>query len=288
VRRLGLALLLALLPHLAMADAPAEPRYSRIAAIDWGLAETLLGIGFTPIAVGGLENYRRWVGEPVMPDSVQDLGLRTEPNLELLTQLKPDLILITPQFEAARPWLEKIAPVKSLAIYRPDSNPLLTAAEVTRELGRLTGHEAEAERLISELDQHIAAVRAQLSGRTLPPFYLVSFIDDRHVRVFGDSSLFHSVLVRVGLRNAWTGEDNYWGFNQAGIEQLTETPDAALIYFAPMPLNAERTLARSMLWQNMPFVRAQRVYAFPPAWQFGGLMSAEHFLRLLQEALPHD
>ncbi|MGB7386471.1 MAG: ABC transporter substrate-binding protein, partial [Pseudomonas neustonica] len=248
----------------------------------------LLGIGVTPIAVGGLENYRRWVGEPVMPDSVQDLGLRTEPNLELLTQLKPDLILITPQFEAARPWLEKIAPVKSLAIYRPDSNPLITAAEVTRELGRLTAHEAEAERLISELDQHIAAVRAQLSGRELPPFYLVSFIDDRHVRVFGDSSLFHSVLARVGLRNAWTGEDNYWGFNQAGIEQLTETPDAALIYFAPMPLNAERTLARSMLWQNMPFVRAQRVYAFPPAWQFGGLMSAEHFLRLLQEALPHD
>ena len=47
----------------------------------------------------------------------------------------PDLILITPQFEAARPWLEKIAPVKSMAIYRPDSNPLLTAAEVTAAAG---------------------------------------------------------------------------------------------------------------------------------------------------------
>lgn len=287
--RLAARLLVALLLCLPLALQAAEQGpYQRIATLDWGLAETLIGIGVTPVGVADLPNYQRWVGEPAMPASVHDLGLRTEPNLELLTQLKPDLILITPQFEAARPWLERIAPVKSLAIYRPDSDPLQTAEQVARELGALSGHEAGAERLIHDFEQQVAQLRQTLAGRALPPFFLVSFIDARHVRVYGNSSLFSAVLKRLGQRNAWQGGDNFWGFTQTGLEQLAEVPEAALIHFAPAPLNVERQLQHSVLWQHMPFVEQQRVYAFAPAWQFGGLMAAQHFMRLLQEALVDE
>jgi len=48
---------LALLAGLAQADT----RQPRIAVIDWGLTETLLGLGVTPIAVAQTEGYRRWV-----------------------------------------------------------------------------------------------------------------------------------------------------------------------------------------------------------------------------------
>ncbi|MEH6491854.1 Fe(3+)-hydroxamate ABC transporter substrate-binding protein FhuD [Halopseudomonas sp.] len=289
MRQLLLRLLAALLLWLPLALQAAEQGpYRRIVTLDWGLAETLIGIGVTPIGVADLPNYRRWVGEPTMPASVQDLGLRTEPNLELLTQLKPDLILITPQFEAARPWLERIAPVKSLAIYRPDSDPLHTAQQVARELGELSGHQAGAEQLIRDFEQQLAQLREKLANRDLPPFYLVSLIDARHVRVYGSSSLFSSVLRRLGQRNAWQGGDNFWGFSQTGVEQLAEVPEAALIHFAPAPLGALQALQQSVLWQHLPFVEQQRVYAFAPAWQFGGLMAAQHFMRLLEEALLHD
>jgi ABC-type Fe3+-hydroxamate transport system substrate-binding protein len=234
----------------------------RIAVIDWGLAETLLGIGVTPLAVADLDNYWRWVSEPVMPDSVHDLGLRNEPNLELLAQLDPALILITPQFEGLRDKLEQIAPVKSLSIYRPESAAL-----------------------IAELDAQQAALRQRLGHQPQPPLLLVSFIDDRHVRVSGGSSLFSAVLERLGLTNAWAGTDNYWGYAQVGLEQLASQPDATLIKLLPMPLDAERALQRSVLWQAMPFVRAGRVHAFAPTWQYGGLLSAQRFARLLEEAL---
>lgn len=257
----------------------------RIAVIDWGLAETLLGIGVTPLAVADLDNYRRWVSEPVMPGPVHDLGLRTEPNLELLAQLDPALILITPQFEGLRDKLEQIAPVKSLSIYRPQSDPFDNAVDVTRELAALTGHQAEAEALIAELDAQQAALRQRLGHQPQPPLLLVSFIDDRHVRVSGGSSLFSAVLERLGLTNAWAGTDNYWGYAQVGLEQLASQPDATLIKLLPMPLDAERALQRSVLWQAMPFVRAGRVHAFAPTWQYGGLLSAQRFARLLEEAL---
>lgn len=261
--------------------APAQ----RIAVLDWGLAETLLGLGVTPLAVAELDNYRRWVAVPEMPGSVHDIGLRAEPNLELLAQLNPDLILITPQFEGARTKLARIAPVVSLAIYQPDGDAYANAQSVTRELGRLTGQQAEAEALIASVDAQLLRLRERLEGRSIPPLFIAAFIDDRHVRVFGRQSLFDAVLQRVGLANAWAGADNFWGFAQAGIEQLAEPAEAGLIRLPPLPLNAERRLASSVLWANLPFVRAGRVYDFPPTWQFGGLVSASRFAALLGDAL---
>lgn len=286
--RLPRALLLLLLCLPMTLQAGSQTGYSRIATLDWGLAETLIGIGVTPLAVADLPNYRRWVGEPAMPPEVYNLGLRSEPNLELLAQLNPELILITPQFEAARPLLERIAPVKSLAIYRPDSDPLQTAETLTRELAELTGRQQQAERLISDFALQTTQLRRKLADQSLPPFYLVSFIDDRHVRVYGEHNLFSAVLARLDQRNAWQAGDNVWGFAQTGLERLADNPDAALIYFAPLPLNTERQLANSKLWQQMPFVQQQRVYAFPATWQLGGLLAAQRFMRLFDEALSDD
>ncbi|UAW98437.1 ABC transporter substrate-binding protein [Halopseudomonas nanhaiensis] len=280
------AFLLGCLLIASLTVARAEPLVaSRVAVIDWGLAETLLGLGMTPLAVAELDNYRRWVAIPEMPAGVQDLGLRTEPNLELLAQLRPDLILITPQFEAARPKLERIAPVVSLSIYRPNGDPYANAQQVTREIAALTALEPNAEALIASVDAQLDALREALADQTIPPLFVASLMDDRHARVFGRQSLFHAVMQRAGLTNAWSGSDNFWGFAQTGIEQLADPAEAGLILLQPLPLNAERSLASSALWQNLPLVRAERVYRFPPTWQFGGLVSASRFASLLDEAL---
>ncbi len=61
----------------------------RVVALEWLPAELLLALGVTPYGVADIPNYRLWVNEPALPDSVIDVGLRTEPNLELLTQMKP-------------------------------------------------------------------------------------------------------------------------------------------------------------------------------------------------------
>ncbi|TXI31228.1 MAG: iron siderophore ABC transporter substrate-binding protein, partial [Aquipseudomonas alcaligenes] len=259
---------LALLAGLAQADA----RQPRIAVIDWGLTETLLGLGVTPIAVAQTEGYRRWVQAPELPASVIDLGLRVEPNLELLSQLKPDMILITPQFAASRPQLERIAPVHMLAIYTPEAEAYAGAQRVTRELAELLGREAQGEAMIARIDATMARVKQRLATRELPPFYVLTFLDERHVRLFGKQSIYQGVLDRVGLRNAWNGPTNYWGFSQQGIERLAEEPGAALLYLEPMPPGTADGLAASALWQQLPAVREQRLYGLPPVWSFNGLM----------------
>ncbi len=40
------------------------------------------GVGIVPYGVADTINYRLWVSEPPLPESVIDVGLRTEPNLD--------------------------------------------------------------------------------------------------------------------------------------------------------------------------------------------------------------
>ncbi len=89
---LALSPLLGSLPGRA-ADAP--PNIARVAALEWLPIELLLALGVTPLAVADVHNYNLWVAEPKLPATVVDVGQRTEPNLELLQQLQPSLVLLS-------------------------------------------------------------------------------------------------------------------------------------------------------------------------------------------------
>ena len=65
----------------------------RIVALEWLPVGLMMALGVTPYGVADIPNYNLWVNEPKLPDSVIDVGLRTEPNLELLTQMKYEHIM---------------------------------------------------------------------------------------------------------------------------------------------------------------------------------------------------
>jgi ferric hydroxamate transport system substrate-binding protein len=66
----------------------------RLVSLSWAISETLLAMGALPIAVAEKAQYDEIVGDPPAPPTVEDCGLQGSPNFELLSQLKPDLILI--------------------------------------------------------------------------------------------------------------------------------------------------------------------------------------------------
>ncbi|MGL5587407.1 MAG: iron-siderophore ABC transporter substrate-binding protein, partial [Aeromonas veronii] len=80
-----------LLPLAAQADTYpiVSAPLPRIATVDWTIAETLLALGVTPLAVGDAGPSQAWVGEPRLPTEVVDIGLRTQPNRKLLAELRP-------------------------------------------------------------------------------------------------------------------------------------------------------------------------------------------------------
>ena len=270
----GLFISLALGNSGAMAAAP-----RRIVSLDFGLAETLLEIGTVPVGLTATDDWNDWVAEPRLPSSVVNLGGTFEPNVELLLELKPDLILLTPYLASLSDKLRRIAPVLSLPLYDEGGEPLKRATEAARHLGRITGNSDAAESLIARVDATFARVRDRLRSVSTMPVCIVQFMDARHVRVFGAKSMFQDVLDRIGLTNAWTRETNYWGFATVGIEALATTTDIRVLRLAQA--NDYIRLSQGPLWRSMPFVQRGRVTALPPVLMFGALPSAERFARLV-------
>nr|WP_299239699.1 ABC transporter substrate-binding protein [uncultured Halomonas sp.] len=264
----------------------AQAESSRIVTLDWTIAETLLAFGIVPQGVTQIDAYHDWVGTPALPAAVAEIGLRAQPNLELLASLDPAHILITPMFAALEPRLSRVASVTSIGIYASGDTPWPRMLTATRELARLIDRPEAAERLIETTNMHLTQLRQRLPEET-PPLLVVQFMDARHVRVFGTGSLYHAVLTRLGLDNAWKASTNHWGFSLVGLEALA-TLDARLVVVEPLPVGVENQLNENGLWQHLGAVRQQRVTYLPPVWSFGALPSAQRFARLLVEGLTQD
>ena len=259
----------------------------RIATVDWTIAETLLALGVTPLAVGDVSAYRAWVGEPLLPADVVDIGLRAQPNRELLAELKPDRILISPLAAPLAPTLSRIAPVQSIALYDPQTDLWQRLHEATLTIAALVNKTAEANVLLTDLNRDLEQMKQTLPAE-LPPLLVVQFIDERHVRVFGRHSLFEAVMQRLGLRNAWQGETNAWGFSVASLEQFLSIPEARLVVVDPIPVGVSERLQEPGLWQHLPLVQQAPVLHLPAVWSFGGVLAARRFATLLSEALQKD
>ncbi|MCX2721420.1 iron-siderophore ABC transporter substrate-binding protein [Roseibium salinum] len=270
----------------SLARAAAFPQ--RIVSLDYGLAETLIEIGLPPVGLVSADEWDTWCVEPPLPGGVANIGANTEVNMDLLAQLKPDLIVSTPFLEGVRSQLERIAPVTSFAIHDVGGSPYPHILAATRRLGEVTGRREAAEALIGRSKEIFRKARRDTASLRDHPLVFISFLDARHVRVFGPGGNFHDVLDLLGLRNGWTQTTNSWGFATIGYERLPSDPGTRLFYVEPVPPDVFPRLEGSPLWQSLAFVRSGRIARMETVFMFGMLPAMTRFARLLGEIGHRD
>lgn len=94
----------------------AEIDTRRIVGLEWLPVELLLALGIKPYGIADIANYNLWVNEPALPAGVIDVGLRTEPNLELLTQMKPSFLVWSAGYGPSADVLARIAPGQGVPV----------------------------------------------------------------------------------------------------------------------------------------------------------------------------
>lgn len=257
----------------------------RLAAIDWAMMETAIALGVTPIAATELIQFRLDAVEPVIPNSVVDLGLRGTPNFELLHLLKPELILISPFYTRHQAALERIAPIMSLPFYIRGEAPFAKATAAVTALGERLDRTSRSTSVLADIDVRLSSYRGNLQPFSGRPTYLVNVGDARHVRVFGLDSMFGDILSRLGLTNAWPDRSRYTFAAPVPIENLAEQEDARIIIISNIPVEARSTLKSSMIWNSLKPVREGRVLKLDNINPYGGVLAGMRFARLLSEAL---
>mgnify|MGYP000134242080 FL=1 len=286
ISRRRLLTAMALSPLLwQMQKAQAAPiSAERIVALEWLPVELMLALGVTPYGVADIPNYRMWVNEPALPDSVIDVGLRTEPNLELLTQMKPSMLVWSAGYGPSPEILARIAPGRSFA-FSDGKQPLAQARRSLLEMAEMLDKQAVAQRHLAEFDAFIDGLKPRFKQRGDRPLLMVSLLDPRHMLVFGPNCLFQEVLDRLGVKNAWQGETNFWGSTAVGIDRLAAYKDVDVLCFDHGNAAQMSQLAATPLWQAMPFVRANRLQIVPAVWFYGATLSAMNFARILDNSL---
>lgn len=258
-------------------DAPAE----RVVALEWTYAEDLLALGVSPVGVADIKGYNQWVtAGPRFEDAVKDVGTRQAPSLETIKALDPDLI-ITSEIRSAGNYgqLQKIAPTLMFDPYASDSEYQEMRATL-QTIGKAVGKEKAADKALSKLDDRIAAARKKIAeagkdGEKVTVARGYTTDGAAVVEILTGSTIPGALLPKLGLENAWTGEADAYGMSKVDIEGLKAVEKSSLVYVAAKDDDVfADSFPKNALWQELDFVKNDRVHALDPGtWFFGGPFS---------------
>lgn len=197
---LAAALTLAALPVLAdpvtIATArgpvslPAAP--ASVAVFDVAAADTLAALGVTP---RGLPD--RLYVDYLDPKAAAPIGTLFEPDLEALSALAPDLIVVGARSAAQFDAVAQVAPVIDMSI---SADVVGDARARLAAYGALFGKEAKAAELATALDARIAAVQAAAKGKGDA---LIVLTNGPKMSAYGRGSRFGWIHDTVGLPEAY-------------------------------------------------------------------------------------
>ncbi|MDX1356257.1 MAG: ABC transporter substrate-binding protein [Halomonas venusta] len=266
------------------------PSNTAVVTLDYAIAETLQALGEPPQAVGGLSGYRVWWRDPQVLSTAMELGSRHLPNLELIQDIAPSHILISPPAHANLiPQLSRLATLKKWVVYETPPALQQRLNNLTTQLAELTGDQAHANDYLRGVEAQFEALAEQRkhSERSAQSVVLVSLMDERHARVYGQGSLEGLVLEQLGINNAWEGDVNRWGFATVTAEQLFGLEDYVIMLESPYSVEGtQQTLLEQGIWQHWPALTSQDTTTLAvDYWHWGGWPSALRFAESLVEAL---
>ncbi|WP_122754832.1 Fe(3+) dicitrate ABC transporter substrate-binding protein [Pseudomonas viridiflava] len=172
-------------------DAP-----KRVVVLEFSFLDSLASVSVTPVGAADdgdanrvLPKARKAVGE------WQSVGLRSQPNIEVIARLKPDLIIADlGRHQALYNDLKSLAPTLMLPSRGEDYEGSLKSAEL---IGTALGKGPQMQARIAENREHLKAVAAQIPADTKVLFGVAR---EDSFSVHGPHSYAGSVLKAIGLQ----------------------------------------------------------------------------------------
>ncbi len=247
-----------------------------IVSPDWGNAATLTAMGYPPIATGDMRVWDRWVSTPKLPPSTIDLGIRYQPNAELIAQLPVDMVVDNFFYEHARNLYGDVPAESIMFAAKGDTATWADYTQPTRQLGQLIDDPKLAEDYIikSRKDIEVASQRLQQRYPNIKKFAVVQFADANNMRMYVANSLFQPALTQMQKELVVLGKGNSFGFvpiRMGDLAQLDE--DVCLLIIDPMSPITRAEIKDSLIWQRLSYGNNRCVGELPPVWIYGGMSS---------------
>lgn len=249
---------------------PVQPE--RIASISYFADDVALALGIKPVA----STYMTAGREPDfllgLTKDIKQIGQRAKPNLELLSEAKPDLIVAIRRYTVGNaPQLEKIAPYVAYNMELLDGSDREIA-----ELSKILGNPERGLQLNKDFREHLADFTAKAPKDVHPRFAIM----------WGGETpfAFHTENTAASIVSA-IGGDNIAGKmtpgGEFGIDLSLETmlekdPEVLFIYDS----GPDRPHENNPIWQELTAVKNKRVFYVGDQWvETNGPIAREIVLR---------
>ncbi|MDR9852728.1 MULTISPECIES: ABC transporter substrate-binding protein [Paenibacillus] len=262
-------------------EVPAHPQ--RVVVLTNEGTEALLALGVKPVGA-----VKSWTGDPWYPhikdqmQGVENLGEESQPNVEAIAALKPDLILGTKmRQEKIYDQLSAIAPTVFSETLRGEwkDNFKLWANAVNQQ--------SKGDEVLAAYDKHVADLKAELGDKLNMKVSMVRFMAGK-ARMYYKDTFSGLILSELGFART-KSQDNDGFFDDVGKERIPEMDGDIMFYFTYDTGNGkgnemEKEWTNDKLWKNLDVVKKGNAHKVDDViWNTaGGVLAANLMLDQLK------
>ena len=264
----------------AMGTTPIEGTPQRIVTLYQGATDVAVAFGVTPVGV-----VESWVQQPIYEylredlEGVEIIGLETQPNLEEINKLNPDLIIASKlRHEEIYDQLSEIAPTVA-------HETVFEFKETVELMGEAMNKQEEAEQLLADWDARVAEFQTKVAAELGDQWPLeVSILNFRadHARIYF-TGFAGSILAELGFERPENQQSDEWGVMLSDKESIPEMNADVFYIFNEEDEAVQQTFeewTNHPLWNNLDAVQNDQVYMVDEVtWNMaGGIVAANLML----------
>ena len=229
---------------------------SRVVALEYSFVDALAQVGVSPVGVADDNKVDRIL--PQVREKIaawQSVGTRSQPSLEVIASLKPDLIIADPsRHTAVFEELKKIAPT---VMFDSRHESYQENLETAQKIGDLVGKSAEMKAKINEHNDYIANIAKNLGVQGKKASFSTSREDKFNIQ--NDNGYVGSFLTTLGFAPTKLNSDQ--AFVEINLEQLVMEKPEYLFIAHYRDESIARKWEAEPLWKAIPAVKANHVYS---------------------------
>ena len=229
---------------------------SRVVALEYSFVDALAQVNVSPVGVADDNKIDRIL--PQVREKIaawQSVGTRSQPSLEVIASLKPDLIIADPsRHTAVFEELKKIAPT---VMFDSRHESYQENLETAQKIGDLVGKSSEMKAKINEHNDYIANIAKNLGVQGKKASFGTSREDKFNIQ--NDNGYVGSFLTTLGFAPTKLNSDQ--SFVEINLEQLVMEKPEYLFIAHYRDESIARKWEAEPLWKAIPAVKANHVYS---------------------------
>jgi iron complex transport system substrate-binding protein len=261
-----------------------EQTPSRIVVLEYSFIDALAAIGISPVGIADDKQPNRVI--PQVQALIQpwtSVGLRSQPNLEVIASLKPDLIIADlHRHKISHSDLSQIAPTMLLKSRGETYEDSLASALL---IGSAVNQEQKMRARIDLHKQRINDYKMKFEDVGTVQF---ATVNDRGMWMHGPLSFTGSLIAHLGLKTAIPNlRDSHT--LQANLEVLLQTNPDWLFYTKTKAVTLWDTWQQNPLFNLLKISKTKQAYPVSSAlWSLNrGMLAAEGIAAELEHYLVH-